>query len=91
MTVSVTVLVLVLTLVVTLVLGVVVVVVCRGGRLGCRGGRSARLSSGWWSRSTVSGDEDVVVGATDRDVVVSGVNEVDSVGASPPVISFARP
>jgi hypothetical protein len=40
---------------------------------------------------TVWGDEDVVVGAADRDVEVSGVSEVDSVGESPPVISFARP
>jgi hypothetical protein len=40
---------------------------------------------------TVSG-ADVVVGATDRDVVVSGVNVVCSEGASsPPVMSLANP
>ena len=74
-TVSVTVLVLVLTLVLTLVVGVVVavVVVVVGSVVVVVVGS---VVVGVVVSVTVSGDEDVVVGATDRDVVVSGVNEV---------------
>lgn len=82
-------LVLVLTLVLTLVVvvAVVVVVVVVGGVVVVVVG--AEVVGVTVSVTVRAGAE--VVAVADRDVVVSGVNDVCSPGESPPVISFARP